>query len=66
MANTILYLNSMSEVESLVRALALAVDMDFMAREHAALLWKTILQISDIDIVNKKQGGNKNVTTKES
>lgn len=55
------------ELNYLVTALETAVRMDFMARPHAALIWKKLLKGSGLDVVQTNNTEvNKNVTTKKS
>ena len=45
------------ELLSLVTALEKAVNMRFMSAEHAATVWKSVLKISDVNVleVEKKK-----------
>lgn len=52
------------ELHTLVGALSIAVQCDFMAREHAALIWKKLLKESGLDVTQKKEV--KNDTRKKS
>ena len=53
---------TMQELLSLAQALALAVDRNFMKREHAGAIWKRILTFTGVDTtkqqkeVSKKDG----------
>lgn len=47
------------ELKILVDALATAVEMDFMAREHAKLVWRKLLSRSNLDIIQTKGEVNK-------
>lgn len=44
-----------NNLANLALALEKAVTQDFMAREHAALVWKTFLRESGLDVLKKKE-----------
>ena len=49
-----------------VNSLALAVDMDFMSREHTALVWKGLFRASQLDVSQNNKGVKTNDTIKKS
>ena len=51
-------MNITQELLNLAEALSIAVDSDFMAREHAANIWKQVLKVSNLDLPKKKGGEN--------
>jgi len=44
----------MQEILSLAQALALAVDRNFMKREHAGAIWKRMLTFTGVDTTKKE------------
>lgn len=53
------------ELKSLSEALSIAVKMDFMAREHAKLIWRKLLGASGIDVSQIKKEVSKDGTIKK-
>jgi len=55
-----------TELLDLVKALAVAVDHSFMAREHGAAVWKRALKFTAYDVPSiVKKEETKNGTTKK-
>jgi len=54
------------ELYYVVNSLALAVDMGFMSRAHAALVWKGLLRASQLDVSQNNKGVKTNDTIKKS
>ena len=44
----------MQEILNLAQALALAVDRNFMKREHAGAIWKRMLTLTGVDTTKKE------------
>lgn len=54
------------ELKTLVDALSVAVQSDFMAREHAKLIWRKLLGASGLDVTQIKKEVNQDGTIKKS
>ena len=46
---------TIEELSLMGGALAMAVNMDFMSRDHGKIIWRKLLKLSNLDIKSKKK-----------